>query len=263
MPGQTRSGAHSAAPAAAHVVGARWIPPTSAHPSLLSASTGVETRGVRWRGLALGLRAAPVLDLGGAVVGHTLTLTRDIHELPDQPPNARVRLGAPLSDTELHQAYVGLDLAVLCGDRFAFLPATPRMLDGYLPTPAVARRMVLDLPPGFEELADAVPRAQALRGLGAELALRDYRGTGPQEDLLSQIAFVEVAPWALVHGSALVDHVHGAGPRVLAGDVHDEETARLARLAGVDGMRVSLPPVPATTGPSMPVTRSATGLVRA
>ena len=164
----------------------------------------------------------PVVTLDGRVVGYVVSVT------VDDPP-----LPADL----LHRQYMSLDLPNLVADRYAFVPATTQMLDGFVPVPAVPGRLVLQLPLGFEHSPDAAARAAALRGLGMELALLDYRGTGEQEAVLPHVGFVVVDP--SIPGlplPALVHHVHNAGARVLAADVHASDVEDACRAAGVDGL---------------------------
>ena len=183
----------------------------------------------------------PVVTLDGRVVGYVVTVT------VDDPP-----LPADL----LHRQYMALDLPNLVADRYAFVPATTQMLDGFVPVPAVPGRLVLQLPLGFEHFADAVARAAALRGLGMELALLDYRGTGEQEAVLPHVGFVVVDPSTPgLPLPALVHHVHNAGARVLAADVHAPDVEDACRAAGVDGLyggyvRRTEPPADAPQAPS-------------
>ena len=169
---------------------------------------------------ASAVHRTPVADLDGRVIGYTVTVD------PDRPPGVDVDL-----------IYLGLDLANLVADRYAFLPATPSMLDGYLPEPVVPGRLVLTLPLGFAETPGAHGRAGALRGLGMALALTGYRGDPAQNTLLGHMAFVVVdAGPAGPPLPALVHHAHAHGVRVHAANVATEGELNVCRAAGVDGL---------------------------
>ncbi len=181
----------------------------------------------------------PVVAFDGRVVGYTIEVRMDAAGIPVQRDRAH-RRGSAWSDPDavLHAAYLGLDLPNLVADRYAFLPATPAMLDGYLPEAAVPGRLVLDLPVGFELTDDAVRHAATLRGLGAALALTDYRGDPEQEALLPHLAFVVVHPTSgELPLPELVHHVHAAGARVLAAGVESAAVEDECRAAGVDALR--------------------------
>lgn len=171
----------------------------------------------------------PVLTLDGHVVGYSVTVTLEAGGAASSGPEA----GAQAAQ-RLHDAYLALDLPNLVADRFVFLPATPAMLEGFVPTPVVPGRLVLALPAGFERTPDAVERAAALRGLGVLLALDGYRGEPLQDALLPQLSFVVVA-----FGSAplapLVHTVHAAQARVLVSGTTAEAQDE-CRAAGIDGL---------------------------
>jgi EAL and modified HD-GYP domain-containing signal transduction protein len=133
--------------------------------------------------------------------------------------------------------YLDLDLASLVADRYAFLPATPAMLDGFVPTPVVPGRLVLDLPVGFAATPSAPSRATALRALGVALSLVDYRAEPAQQALLPYLSFVVVDPTLGEALPSLVHAAHQAGVRVLARDVASTELLDACRAAGVDGLR--------------------------
>lgn len=180
----------------------------------------------------------PVLTLDGHVVGYSVAVTLDATAV-DAP-------GTDGHEQRLHDAYLALDLPNLVADRFVFLPATPAMLDGFVPTPVVPGRLVLTLPAGFETTVDAVERAAALRGLGMLLALDGYRGEPLQDALLPHLSFAVVA-----FGSAplapLVHTVHAARVRALVTGATAAEHAE-CRAAGVDGL-LGGPGAPTVTAP--------------
>jgi EAL and modified HD-GYP domain-containing signal transduction protein len=188
------------------------------------------------------------VTLDGRVVAYSVTVTLDA--------------GATAADADggaqrLHDAYLALDLPNLVADRFVFLPATPAMLDGFVPTPAVPGRLVLTLPAGFERTPDAVERAAVLRGLGMLLALDGYRGEPAQDALLPQLSFVVVgigsAPLA-----PLVHTAHAAQVRVLVTGATDDAALDDCRAAGVDGIvgGSSAPPAPRPTDAGARVLRA-------
>lgn len=181
----------------------------------------------------------PVVAFDGRVVGYSIEVRLDAADIPVQRDRTQRWAGAGSDpDAIVHAAYLGLDLPNLVADRYAFIPATPAMLEGYLPEPAVPGRLVLDLPVGFELTDDAVRRAATLRGLGAMLALTDYRGEPEQEALLPHLGFVVVHPMErTLPLAALVHHVHAAGARVLAAGVESALVEDECRAAGVDALR--------------------------
>lgn len=167
----------------------------------------------------------PVVTLDGRVVGYAVSVT--VHTA-----------AGPVPPDLLHAQYMALDLPNLVADRYVFLPATEAMLDGFLPPPVVPGRLVLDLPPGYENRPDAVERAAALRGLGIQLALVEYRGTPAQEALLPHVGFVVVEPNDPgLPLPALVHHLHGQGCRILGLDVTSALVTDECRAAGVDALR--------------------------
>lgn len=162
----------------------------------------------------------PVVDLHGRVIGYQVIVD------PTRPP-----------DVDVDAVYLQLDLASLVADRYAFLPATQAMLDGYLPEPVVPGRLVLTLPMGFAESPGAMGRAGALKGLGMSLALTGYRGEAAQDELLTHLAFVviDAGPSGPVL-PPLVHKAHQHGVRVLAANVATDLELDACRAAGVDGM---------------------------
>ena len=201
----------------------------------------------------------PVVAFDGKVVGYTLTLTLDLTPVVPTQGGARgAEIRTPIAADApryqdaparlgemLHEQYLALDLPNLVADRYAFLPATPAMLAGFLPAAPSTGRLVLDLPVGFELEDDAVRRCAALRAQGVELSLSGYRGGANQIALLPQLAFVTLdpallaAPGETVPGPALADVVrsaHAVGTQVLA-DAVDALTAACSRTAGVDAVR--------------------------
>lgn len=169
---------------------------------------------------ASAVHRTPVADLDGRVIGYTVVVD------PDRPPGV-----------DVDAVYLGLDLANLVADRYAFIPATPSMLDGYLPEPVVPGRLVLMLPHGFADSPGAIGRAGALRGLGMSLALTGFRGDLAQNALLSHVAFVVVdaGPSGPVL-PPLVHEAHTHGVRVLATNVATEVELDVCRASGVDGL---------------------------
>lgn len=175
----------------------------------------------------------PVVTVDGHVVGYALSASVGDAHLPSQrTPSAEDRAAA---ERRLHDAYLALDLPNLVADRLVFLPATPQMLEGFVPTPVAPGRLVLTLPVGFENTPDAVDRALALKALGMQLALDDYTGTTAQEHLLRHVGYVVVRP-GVAPLPPLVHHVHRLGVRVLAVDVPDQAAEDLCRAAGVDAV---------------------------
>ncbi|WP_024286309.1 EAL and HDOD domain-containing protein [Cellulomonas sp. KRMCY2] len=182
----------------------------------------------------------PVVALDGRVVGYTVAVSFATM-IPSQQGARRTPLAMPpVPPDVLHAEYMNLDLPNLVADRYVFLAATPAMLEGYVPAPVVPGRLVLELPARFEYTDDAVERCAALRGLGMQLALMDYRGDSDQEALLRQVAFVVIdanAPELPI--AALVHHAHAAGVRVLAAGVTTAAIEDECRAAGVDALRVA------------------------
>lgn len=177
----------------------------------------------------------PVVAADGHVVGYVVSVARQ----PAVPTQAHDTEQRQLASDAVHQAYLSLDLASVVADRYAFLPATPAMLEGWVPTPVVPGRLVLDLPVGFESRPAAVVQTQALRGLGMELALQGYVGTPQQDALLPLVGFAvidaaRVDPAAL---GALVHRAHTMQTRVLATNVTDQATMDRFLAAGIDGFR--------------------------
>lgn len=195
-------------------LGAQSVPATSQAPD--AGSPLASTRSTVHR--------EPVATLDGRIVGYAVSVTVDA--------------SAPVSADLLHAQYMALDLPNIVADRYVFLPATEAMLDGFLPPPVVPGRLVLDLPPGYEDRPDAVERAAALRALGVQLTLLDYRGEPAQEALLPHVGFVVVrADDPEMPLSPVVHHLHGQGCRVLAADVRGAALADECRAAGVDALR--------------------------
>ncbi len=169
---------------------------------------------------ASAVHRTPVADLDGRVIGYHVTVD------PERPPGV-----------DVDAVYLGLDLANLVADRYAFIPATPLMLDGYVPDPVVAGRLVLTLPPDFPASAGALGRAGALRGLGMALALTDYRADLRQRALLGHATFVIVdAGPSGPPLPALVHEAHAHGARVIAANVATAAELDICRAAGVDGL---------------------------
>lgn len=177
----------------------------------------------------------PVVTLDGHVVGYWVTVSVDAGGIPTQRGVEARAQETQAQAARLHETYLTLDLPNLVADRFVFIPATPAMLEGYVPTPVLPGRVVLVLPTGFEHQPDAVDRAAALRGLGMQLALDDYRGEAAQELLLPQVGFVTVRSGAGPL-APLVHHVHRGRVRVLATDVRDRADEDQCRAAGVDAI---------------------------
>ena len=177
-----------------------------------------------------------VVDVEEQVIGYTVTVSLDTENGPAAPA-AGVHGDAALAE-ELHRHYMDLDLPKLVADRYAFVPATGKMLDGFLPTGAAPGRLVLDLPKAFELSAAADLRAKALTSLGAALALHDYLGTPEQDALLPDLTFVVVDGGAKERLLAsLVTRAHAAGTQVLAAGVRDRATLSKCVEAGVDALR--------------------------
>lgn len=195
---------------------------------------------------ATGLRSSvhrqPVLAVDDRVVGYTVSVVLDLPPGEVVSPERAEQLGGPALATALHEQYLALDLPSLVADRFAFLPATPEMLDGLLPLVHAPGRLVLDLPLGFEESPDAPLRASSLRALGVELAVGDLRGTPAQLALLPHLAFAVVEPAAVGDElENLVRTAHAAGCQVLAAGPFDDQLRTRCILAGVDGFRGAAP----------------------
>jgi EAL and modified HD-GYP domain-containing signal transduction protein len=179
------------------------------------------SRGAERTHAATTVHRMPVVAMDGRIIGYSVTVE---HGMPD---------GLAIAEA----LYQDLDLANLVADRYAFLPATPAMLDGFVPTPVAPGRLVLDLPRGYEQTHDAVPRAGALRGLGMALCLTGFRGTPNQVALLPFLTFavVDAADPTL---ATLVHQAHAAGVRVLAARVDSTVDEDLCRAAGIDGIRL-------------------------
>lgn len=190
----------------------------------------------------------PVTTLDGRVVGYVITVAPSTPVIPTQRPPA----GQPLpADAEAHDHYLALHLPDVVADRYAFLPATPAMLDGHLPVPTVPGRLVLELPAGYEDRPDAIERATVLRALGADLALTGYRGLPAQDALLPHVGYAVVdRVGTALPLSLLVYRLHAADVRALAPDVHDQAAVEECRTAGVDALygghaiRTEEPPAP-------------------
>lgn len=166
----------------------------------------------------------PVVTLEGHVVGYSVTVSLAAGTSPDAGDSR-----------ELHEAYLGLDLPNLVADRFVFLPATPAMLEGAVPTPVVPGRLVLTLPPGFELTPDAADRATALRQLGMELALDGFRGEPSQLALLRHLSFVLV-PYGSGALTPLVAAAHAGQARLLVTGLTGPDAEDECRAAKVDGV---------------------------
>lgn len=191
---------------------------------------------------ASAVHRTPVADLDGRVIGYHVVVD------PQRPPGV-----------DVDEVYLSLDLANLVADRYAFIPATPSMLDGYLPEPVVPGRLVMVLPHGFADSPGAMGRAGALRGLGMSLALTGFRGDAAQNALLTHMAFVVVdaGPSGPVL-PPLVHQAHTHGVRVLAANVDTETEFNLCRAAGVDGLLGGVGgEFGATTTPEVPTQRGA------
>ncbi|HEY3436391.1 MAG TPA: HDOD domain-containing protein [Actinotalea sp.] len=199
----------------------------------------------------------PVRTMDGGVIGYTVSVEFVLAGVPTQRGAHAGDHRAIVTPEVVHATCMSLDLPNLVADRYAFLPATPAMLDGFVPQPVVSGRLVLDLPVGYEHTDGALDRAGALRGLGMELCLVDYRGEPYQEALLPHLAYVVVD--AGLPGIPLADvvrHVHAAGARVLAAGVGTAAIHDACRAAGVDAVRLlpgqvrPIDPVPPVGGPT-------------
>ncbi|HMO09930.1 MAG TPA: hypothetical protein PKB06_00125, partial [Actinotalea sp.] len=154
----------------------------------------------------------PVVAVDDRVLGYTVTVT-----LESEGP---VGLDPITTAAVLHDQYLSLDLGALVADRDAFVPATPAMLDGFVPESPAGGRVVLDLPPGYELREDAVRRATALRALGVGLDLRRFAATPLQMRLLPHLGFVTVEPAELEQSlDEVVRAARAGGVRVLAAGV--------------------------------------------
>ncbi len=173
----------------------------------------------------------PVTTLDGRVVGYVVSVA-------PAPPVVPAQRG-PETEAEhpdAHDHYLALHLPDVVADRYAFLPATPAMLDGHLPAPSAPGRLVLELPLGFEDRDDARERTAVLRALGVDLALTGYRGLPAQDALLGSVGYAVVDRRTALPLSVLVHRLHRAGVRALAPDVHDDAAVRECRAAGVDAL---------------------------
>lgn len=200
----------------------------------------------------------PVTTLDGQVVGYVVSVAPSAPAVPTQRPAGsaavaagRATEGPVAAPAEAHDHYLALHLPDVVADRYAFLPATPAMLEGHLPAPSAPGRLVLELPPGFEERDDAIERATVLRALGADLALTGYRGLPAQDALLPHVGYAVVdRAGTVLPLSLLVYRLHGAKVRALAPDVHDQAAVDECRAAGVDALygghaiRTEAPPEP-------------------
>ncbi len=179
-----------------------------------------------------------VIDIDERVIGYTVTVSIDLPTGPVTDAVEALASGAPELAAELHRHYLELDLPRLVADRHVFLPATPRMLEGHFPEGAVAGRLVLDLPIGFERSPGAEERANALVQLGASLALAGYTGTAEQDALLPTVGFVVIDVSAPdIELDAIVARAHAAGAKVLGVGVRDRATLERCASAGVDALR--------------------------
>lgn len=162
----------------------------------------------------------PVVALDGRIAGYTLRVVG-----PD---------GGTVVDDGV---YLDLDLANLVADRHVFLPATPSMLDGFVPEPVVPGRLVLVLPDRYEISEGAVGRAAALRGLGMTLALPGFRGEPAQLALLPFLGFVVVDARTVGPSlPGLVHRAHTAEVRTLVDGPLTPAQQDACRAAGVDGI---------------------------
>ncbi len=212
-------------------------------PGVLPADDTTGTPGATAPGAAA-VHRTPVADLDGRIIGYHIAVD------PERPPGV-----------DIDAVYLGLDLANLVADRYAFIPATPRMLDGYLPEPVVPGRLVLVLPPAFSSSPGAVGRAGALRGLGMVLAQSGYRGEPSQSALLSHTPFVftDAGPSGPVL-PPLVHQAHAHGVRVIAANVASEAELDVCRAAGIDGLLGSPSGTPGRpTTPEVPTQRGSRG----
>ncbi|WP_372593939.1 HDOD domain-containing protein [Actinotalea sp.] len=178
-----------------------------------------------------------VRDLEDRVIGYSVTVSLDLPDGPVTDAIGALAAGSTEIAEALHRHYLDLDLAGLGADRYVFVPATPAMLDGSLPTTAARGRLVVDLPSGFELGPDAERRARALTASGAVLALPSYRGTPEQDALLPCLGFVVVdAAAGFENLAALVARAHRAEVRVLA-RLQDRSDRAVCADARVDGLR--------------------------
>lgn len=181
-----------------------------------------------------------ILDLDERVIGYGVTVSLDLPSGPVTDGVGALAEGSPDVAAELHRHYLELDLAGLGADRYVFVPATPGMLEGSLPTTAAEGRLVIDLPTGYELSPAADRRAEALSGLGALLTLHAFRGTPEQTALLPFLAFVVVDSAASFENlAALVATAHDAGVRVIATGVQDRAGVTTCAEARVDALRGS------------------------
>ena len=179
-----------------------------------------------------------VIGVDESVIGYAVTVSIDLPTGPVTDAVGALASGSPVLADALHRHYVELDLPRLVADRYVFVPATPKMLEGKFPTGAAKGRLVLDLPNGFEHSPGADERARALVSLGAVLALHQYSGRPEQDALLPTVGFVVIdAETADATLDALVAQAHAAQAHVLASGVRDQASLDRCVAAGVDALR--------------------------
>jgi EAL and modified HD-GYP domain-containing signal transduction protein len=176
----------------------------------------------------------PIVTIDGRVLGYTVTIR--LEQDPDATP-----LPPRAHEAILHEQHLALDLASLVADRDLHVSAVGPMLDGFVPTPPSGGRLVVDLPPGFELLADAEPRATALHSLGVGLDLPGFAATPMQVRLLPHLHSVTIDPVTLEQPLGdVVEVAHAAGVAVLAVGVVDVDVLEACLAAGVDALRGSV-----------------------
>jgi EAL and modified HD-GYP domain-containing signal transduction protein len=176
----------------------------------------------------------PIVTIDGRVLGYTVTIR--LEQGPEDAP-----LNRSAHEAILHEQHLALDLASLVADRDLHVPAVGPMLDGFVPTPPEGGRLVVDLPPGFELVADAEPRAAALHSLGVGLDLSGFAATPLQVRLLPYLHSVTIDPMTLEQPLAdVVEVAHEAGVAVLAAGVVDVDLLEACLAAGVDALRGSV-----------------------
>lgn len=147
--------------------------------------------------------------------------------------------GAPLPDEATEQAvetaYRRLDLSGLAGDKPVLLRATAGLLSGTTAVWYDAERLMLEITPALARREDIDTLAAAATVRGIRLALADYDGSAPQEQLLDRVSVVKIdLQRGADHCAELVARAHAAGATVVAEHTDSTERLELAQSLGAD-----------------------------
>ncbi|QTE29847.1 EAL and HDOD domain-containing protein [Pengzhenrongella sicca] len=130
------------------------------------------------------VRRQPVVRADRTVHGYAVSVVV-------RPPKTRAQEVRSIDDL-VHEQYERLDLATLAGTLVVFVRATTAMCTSDWPLPETPGGLILEVPPAFAGLPDAIEHLVRLRAAGVGLALGDFQPGGAQDALLPHVDFAKV-----------------------------------------------------------------------